>query len=101
MADLAKQQAEVLSDAFQEAGYITETKPEYGVGYRLLIGREGKHERGAQRWDAGLLVDDESNISKGFEVPGTIDVVKMLTKMGLAKYLVDNRAPAFKELEIR
>jgi hypothetical protein len=93
---LPKQQAEVLSDAFLEAGYETAAEPEYGVGYRLRIGQEGDSK--VAHPIAALLVDEDSDIAILHDRTGIAK--KTLHKLGLQKHLVSERPIPFKHLEI-
>ena len=94
--NLAKNQAEVLSDAFQEAGFSTAIDPERGSNYRLLIG--DPKDKSVRHPDAALFVDNESNISILHDRTGAAR--KLLLKLGLKKHLVDDKALPFKSLEI-
>jgi hypothetical protein len=91
VADLAKQQAEVLSDAFQESGYDTSVYARtHAHGWAVNIRASGHNI-------ARILVDDHSNIMLDWDNKDVVQPV--LAKYGLTKYMLSAK-PKFKTLEI-
>jgi len=105
MVDRSKNQAEVISDLFQELGYRTEiykqSIPPHGWGVVIKTSNHSPPPHQAEHAGhnvALVVVDDHGNMAVDWDNPENF-AKKILNTRGLEKFVTDDR-PKFKSLEI-